>query len=500
VAVTPALLFLALGAPVAVWAIGGLEQPLYAALLAAAIPLVYSILESEVDRRGRLLALSAVLGLLCVTRPDGPLFAIAAGLTVLLVGWPRLGMGAIRDAGVVALGPMLCYGGQLAFRILYYGEVVPNTALVKITPSSTHWAGGIAYVRDGFLALAPMSTVGVAALIGLFFSTRRRGRAIHLLIVLSVWTAYVVFIGGDVFPAYRHLVPAMVVLAFALADGGAALVSRLGGRPLALLLVAGVSLSLVPSYRANQAADRHNLRALRERWEWDGRELGLLLKAAFATERPLLAVTAAGCLPYWSELPALDMLGLNDYYLPRHPPPDIGRGFLGHELGDGAYVLGREPDLIVFSIGSGPAYRSGDELNRMPEFHARYVPVLVNVRGLADTPIVYAHRYSRRIGVAISDTIAAVPGFLLTGDDTRAELHAGSKLVARIGAGSAANLTINLPAATDWIVSSVRSSDPGSLDAGLSVNGTALTISARAVGTTSAALEEIVLTRRSVAE
>lgn len=40
---TVALLFLSLGAPMAVWAIGGLEQPLYGALLAVSIPLIFSV-------------------------------------------------------------------------------------------------------------------------------------------------------------------------------------------------------------------------------------------------------------------------------------------------------------------------------------------------------------------------------------------------------------------------------------------------------------------------
>ena len=45
-----------------------------------------------------------------------------------------------------------------------------------------------------------------------------------------------------------------------------------------------------------------------------------------------------GTLAYWSELPALDMLGLNDRYLATHPPADFGQGGLGHELGDADYV------------------------------------------------------------------------------------------------------------------------------------------------------------------
>ena len=57
-----------------------------------------------------------------------------------------------------------------------------------------------------------------------------------------------------------------------------------------------------------QFRNEENSRAISERWEWDGQVIGTLLKKAFLHEQPLVAVDPAGCLPYWSELPSLDML------------------------------------------------------------------------------------------------------------------------------------------------------------------------------------------------
>src|SRR5581483_8262248 len=78
-----------------------------------------------------------------------------------------------------------------------------------------------------------------------------------------------------------------------------------------------------------------------ERWEWDGKVLGDLLRRAFSPSQPLMAVDTAGCLPYFSGLPSLDMLGLNDAYIAHHTPAGFGHGAIGHELGDGRYVLSR---------------------------------------------------------------------------------------------------------------------------------------------------------------
>jgi hypothetical protein len=86
-------------------------------------------------------------------------------------------------------------------------------------------------------------------------------------------------------------------------------------------------------------------------------------------QRPLLAVDPAGCLPYFSKLPSVDMLGINDHYLARHRPADFGTGYIGHELGNGAYVLSRKPDLVLFNVPTGgkkPNFRSGIEMMEDP--------------------------------------------------------------------------------------------------------------------------------------
>jgi hypothetical protein len=136
------LFFFSVAAPTSVWAIGGLEQPLFALLIAIAIPLVLTITKAEQASNTVLLGLSLVLGLTAVTRPDGLLFAVAALLSIYLgryvTNMRRL---SIRELLLLLSMPLLFYGAQLVFRLVYYGEWVPNTALVKISPSpsSSPW-------------------------------------------------------------------------------------------------------------------------------------------------------------------------------------------------------------------------------------------------------------------------------------------------------------------------------------------------------------------------
>jgi arabinofuranosyltransferase len=493
-AVVLALLFLSLSAPIAVWAIGGLEQPLVGALLALSIPLTFALLQTPGPARPRILWLSLVLGLLCLSRPDGPLFSIAAGATLLVSRRSSSWSSGVRDAFVVQLFPVVLTAVQAIFRIAYYGEIVPNTALVKFSPSYTHWAGGVAYVAGGLQALAPFSWLSVVSLVALLLSARTRNKAVYLAALALGWSSYIVLIGGDIFPAYRHFVPLIVVFAFALAETAIVVASRLIARPPTAAAAMAVVLVLFLPFTARQFADKQSRRATTERWEWQGRSLGLLLKKAFSPQQPLLAVTAAGCLPYWSQLPSLDMLGLNDYYLPRHPPSDIGRGMLGHELGDGPYVLGRKPDIIVFSVGAPPSYRSGDELNAMPEFHDRYVAVTVSTKPSEEPMLVYFDRYSDRIGTRRSATTIAVPGFLLTGTGVAAHADRRDQLVARIPPGASAG--IEIAADTEgWSVDHVRASSPETM-ASLSTTDRGLRVAVQSHAATPVDVEEVVLKRR----
>ena len=144
-------------------------------------------------------------------------------------------------------------------------------------------------------------------------------------------------------------------------------------------------------------------------------------------------MTAAGCLPYWSELPALDMLGLNDYYLPRHPPKNFGNGFLGHELGNGLYTLTRNPDIIIFNTGSLPVTLVGEELLNTPKFYHRYIAINLQTFNLEKAiKILYFNRYSQKIDINQTVKRIIIPGFLFKGNNSFIYLNSENKLVSKL--------------------------------------------------------------------
>ncbi len=484
------LLVVVSAAPVAVWAVGGLEQPLVAALLAGVFPLYWRAAEGGFLDRRLAAGLAALLGALCLTRPDGPLFA-AALLAALALGHERPDRRrALAFAAVLLAGPALCVAAQLAFRLAVYGAWVPNTALVKLDPTPHHALGGLRYVLGGAWALAPASLLAAAA-VGVGLARRAtRARFLPLATVGALWAAYVVAIGGDIFPAHRHLVPLVVVAAYALAEASADAWARGSRRAVAAAALA-VALGAIVQSRHPQ-----NVRAADERWEWQGRALALTLRAAFADCDPLLGVTAAGALPYWSGFRSLDLLGLNDAYLPRHRPPGAGSGFLGHELGDGAYLLQRAPDVVVFTVGGPPQFRYAEAFGPggplAADFAAAYaaMPVRTATAPRYDA-VVWFRRDSPALGVERSADRVRVPAHLLDAfAHSTATLH-GGRLVVAVEPGRPAG--VDVPGLRgDWRAEAVSS---GSVVATVARAGGGVRVVVSAHGTAPVLVEAVVLTR-----
>lgn len=60
-----------------------------------------------------------------------------------------------------------------------------------------------------------------------------------------------------------------------------------------------------------------------------------------------IAVDAAGQVPYFSELPTIDMFGINDLHIGRMPVANLGEGTPGHEKFDLGYIIARAPKYVV---------------------------------------------------------------------------------------------------------------------------------------------------------
>lgn len=221
-----------------------------------------------------------------------------------------------------------------AWRLMYYGEPLPNTFYAKT--GAAGWDLGFHYLlvfgREHPLAV-------FAVLSGIGWGTRKPV-GFGLMAACLGFFVYVASVGGDFKPTGRFLLP--LVGAMGLWGLLGLLTMKPQMRRWWLVLAALVWLSRVPFVfqSANEwAAIRHaNVEARRT--------VGEFLRASVPHDT-WMAIHSAGAIPYYANIPTIDMWGLTDHHIARAPVPAHTIGLVGHERGDPAYVFGRAPALYL---------------------------------------------------------------------------------------------------------------------------------------------------------
>ncbi len=366
-----------------IWTGSGMETPLVLLLLLLTWGALEVAIETGDRRAGWVLAALAAVAVL--SRADGFLIPLLAAGFCLLRGRRRLALGIGAAAALT-----LCL--LVAWRLWYYGYPLPNTYYVKVSGDlqSRVWAGLEALWQVGRLQGL---VVHIAILAGYaVWSFAQRGfRALERLPFEAyfgiVWVGYFVYLGGDVL-FDRFLLPIFLMgvsLALRWAQGPS-------GRPLAM---ARFALLLGVLGAANLTAlfadDRMAYQTVKyDRWETLGRHL--------REQHPdaVLAIDAAGKVPFFSGLRTIDMLGLNDEHIAHG---DARSGFrIGHNKFDPRYVMARKPDLIAawmkpnldlwWGIDRARYRRGGYRIRYLCSTHRTPPdPAIVDVSGVSEAEI-----------------------------------------------------------------------------------------------------------------
>jgi len=356
----------ALYLPINNWSLQGMEVGALVLLTTAASWLAIRTLTTGMFAR----ALYPLLAAGTLIRPD-MIVPFVAILIFLLAAdpalrWKHLAWGApLLVAALVA---------QTAFRIWYYGALLPNTYYLKMTgvPASIRIARG-AYVLAQFVwRFNPL-------LFALPFALAfRRDRRIWLLLwVLAAQMAYSVWVGGDAWEYWggsnRFISIAMpgffVLLAFALEQLTGALVAAIHPAPEptgARLRAAHWWLAAAVAYAVVSVNSIYGPAALKEMLlitpplhsgpggeNQDDVETALAVRR-ITTPDASIAVMRAGTIPYFAERPGVDLLGKSDRHI-AHERARHSLGFAdfrdfrpGHMKFDFAYSIGeKQPDVIV---------------------------------------------------------------------------------------------------------------------------------------------------------
>lgn len=313
----------------------GLETMLQTALLALAWWQVEALARAApTPRRLALASLTCAIALWTRLDSAASCAVLAACVVHRLV---RARSGARTWLAAVAPATVLV-GGWLAWKLAYYGDILPNTFHTKVGLSALMVAHGAAYTAAFLRAywLWPL----LFAIAVLAVARRRFPHRLPAAIV-AAWIAYVVLVGGD-FMEFRFFVPAMPALFLLIAEAltiepaptaaSTPMLARLPRAELRALATVAVLAALswrhAASFRGAADTSYDSVGAMATFYGWvpDGAwdRPGLAIRAGLAGSDATLACNGAGAIPYFADLPTIDQLGLNDAWVARHgaEPPD----------------------------------------------------------------------------------------------------------------------------------------------------------------------------------
>jgi hypothetical protein len=203
VAVTYAAIILGLTPGFHVYATAGLETPLLGVLVALGV--YYSLADSFASR----FRAAACLGLAAICRPEAALYCLLWWL--FTSGWTRLRTMPGPELAIMATlsAPFIAYE---AFRIAYFGQLLPNTFLAK-PPGIFGGVFGIGYLLQWAIALAAPLLVVVWRLRGASLEPEAKRFLTASAGPILAASIFVVYSSGDWMPFGRFLVPVAPLLA-----------------------------------------------------------------------------------------------------------------------------------------------------------------------------------------------------------------------------------------------------------------------------------------------
>ena len=415
---------------VALWAVSGLETPLYVTALVGAVAACAS---------GRPRLAAGLLLLAALTRVEGILAGLA--LLALLARRPA----ELRRQLAVPIILLGGFGLTLLARLAYYGRLLPNSYTDKSgLPLRQAWDGGLDYLHgslariggdtnamatvlpagQGFSAsVTTCLLVGAVSLVAAWW--RARG-PLAVAVTLAAGVAELSLVialvsGGDWMPAGRFLVPVLVlgVIPLGYGAGSAARALAAPGRPAALRGAAVVACLVlaVPALAVWASGQQRDVANYLTRFDQPGQRapgssidaagaLGSLSSRnpryealarwldANAAPGALVAIEEAGLVPYLTpQLRYLDLFGLTDPVIAR------GTGRPPFDKHDDAYVLSVRPSLVVTwgqPLRRGFVSSHQRTLLDDPGFRADYRQVLLAPKDALFSFAVYARVDGRR--------------------------------------------------------------------------------------------------------
>ncbi len=304
--------------PLSFWSLTGMETGLLTLLLLGSLLALELYLRER--RRVHLFLVAACLGLAYLTRPDSLIFAAPILLYGAFAAWTGADARRVQTI-LLMLGIFLILpAAQEVFRVMYYGNYLPNTYILKLTgmPLADRIRNGL-----GFISLYLWTHIfflGIA-LIGCLVKPDRRKTLYGALVILPI--LYQIWVGGDAWNWWRIMAPAEPLAAILFVLAACELMQRLGSpvsyRKGARLLTYSAAISILTI----------NLGFLPQMFftqDWPPlnfyfrRVNASVILNRVATPDATVGLVGAGVIPYYTGLKGYDFLGRTDPYIAVLPP------------------------------------------------------------------------------------------------------------------------------------------------------------------------------------
>jgi hypothetical protein len=375
--------------PLVFWSLRGMEVGLLTLLIDLSLLLAISHLPWQaVPGKNKSIFVSIVLALAILVRID----AIIPAVLVVVY----LFINNKRSAIVPAISILTTTIAILLFQQIYFGDFLPTTYYQKVTGFAT-----LERIQHGILVFNQFATrdtlfLFLFSLAGLFYYKLQRNReALLLLGIFLAQCAYSIYIGGDYAEpetnaANRFVtqgMPALIILfswitSRILSDLSTAQPQSALSNPKlnpAILLAPIILIIISGEPWVTYSIDNAPL------LKADIRRVKLALHIAKNTSpEAVIAVHAAGQIPYYSERTTIDLLGLNDPIVAK----GLGHGefYPGHNKWDYDYSIGQlQPDLIADNFAPLAEFMRGNQHYTKLEngIYIRSDSTLVDTKGLS---------------------------------------------------------------------------------------------------------------------
>jgi hypothetical protein len=331
------------------WCTGGLETMFFTLLVFLAY---LTFLRERATRAPRPLGSSLLFALATLTRPEGMLFMAVAGL--FYAGEILLKRRSFRSALIWCSPYIAAVGVHFLWRHAYYGYWLPNTFYAKVP--GAWWDHGAKYLA---LFANDYQILWFLPLLLPVLLLRRQLATGLFCAATAAYLIYVAYIGGDRFE-FRFLDVVFPYFYGLLADS-LYQIAQLGARRLrfatsALAVAIGAALVVtthVGSRRPEAVRLRYGITSVQAAGQYgawrveEGVFLRRLIDEEILPADLVLCVTGAGAIPYYTDWPTVDSLGLNDVTIARLPLED--RGVIAHER-EAPYEYLVERKVVIFDV------------------------------------------------------------------------------------------------------------------------------------------------------